>query len=279
MLKRSKKNILVSVIIPAYNEEKYIGKCLNSLREQTFNNFETIIVDDGSTDSTRQIAENYGVRVFSLSHGGPGRARNYGASKAHGKILVFLDADLYLDKNYLESIIRSIVERRCNGTFTVKEFVVNRDNIWSQCWNINAGLPIGERVKYSGDDFGQVYRAILKKEFISNRGFDISLGYIDDRSLTKSGKFAQAVDNAICYHYNPDTLKDVFLSARWIGRSKNFKLSIVNLLRYSFLNSVRVSIKEIMKIAPYEFLIFKIIFDFGIIMGILFKNSRHNFAK
>ena len=82
----------ISVIIPALNEEKYLGRTLDGLRRQSFKNFETIVVDGGSRDSTRRIAGRY-AKVIIERRPGIGRGRNAGAARARGSILVFIDAD------------------------------------------------------------------------------------------------------------------------------------------------------------------------------------------
>ncbi len=83
----------ISVIIPTFNEEKYISHSLEGLQGQTFKDFETIVVDKDSTDSTREIAQRYGAKVILEKANGVGIARNRGAQAARGNILVFLDAD------------------------------------------------------------------------------------------------------------------------------------------------------------------------------------------
>ncbi len=83
----------ISVIIPTYNEEKYIRNVLDGLRDQNFRDFEIIVADWNSTDSTRRIAEQYGARVVPVEAKGIGKARNKGAAAARGKVHVFLDAD------------------------------------------------------------------------------------------------------------------------------------------------------------------------------------------
>lgn len=270
---------LVTVIIPAYNEEKYIQKCLDSLKNQTLENFEIIVVDDGSTDSTRQIASKLGVKVTSLTHGGPGRAKNYGARIASGKILVFLDADMFVEKSYLKKIIKPIIERKCIATYTTQEFVSNTNNIWSRCWNINLELPISQRISKKDTTIGQAFRAILRNKFLKIGGFNPLWGYIDDRSLSALTLKPYPIRNATCYHRNPESLKETFLAARWIGRSIEFKLSLTNLLKYSVLNSIKNSIYKIFNGVPIYFIIFKIIFDVGIFVGMIDKNYKRNFAK
>jgi glycosyltransferase involved in cell wall biosynthesis len=94
----------VSVIIPAFNAERYIQNTLESVFEQTYKDYEVIVVNDGSTDSTQKILDNYGprIRVFTKTNRGPASARNMGIKKASGKYIAFLDADDLWLKNKLK---------------------------------------------------------------------------------------------------------------------------------------------------------------------------------
>ncbi len=274
---------LVSIIIPVYNERKFISKCLDSISDQTYKNFEVIVIDDGSTDNSVELVRNNKiVSLFIQVHRGPGSAKNFGASVAKGEILVFIDGDMYLDKDYLKNIIEPIINKKCIATYTTEEYVANIDNIWSKCWNINVGLSYispARRINLNDETLGMAIRAVLKKNFVSYGGFNPKFGYIDDRSITKLKGEVLAAKNAICYHYNPDRLNDVFLSARWIGRSKMFKLNLSNIIRYSPINSLRIAIKRVWEGAPIYFLIFKIIFDLGILNGIIHNNLSRNRSK
>jgi len=95
-------DVAISVIIPAFNEEKYIMNVFDGLRGQTFRDFETIVVDGNSTDRTRDIARKH-ARVVVEKRRGIGRARNSGAKAANGSILVFLDADTKPSRKLLET--------------------------------------------------------------------------------------------------------------------------------------------------------------------------------
>ena len=105
MMAAKKKELDASIIIPAYNEEKYIGACLGSIKRQKFaGRFEVILGDGNSKDSTRQIAKDYGARVVLENYGTPSGGR-YAATKiARGKILVFVSADVEISPNYLTDI-------------------------------------------------------------------------------------------------------------------------------------------------------------------------------
>ena len=99
----------ISVIVPAYNVEKYIGECLDSLINQTFGDIEIICVNDGSTDSTPDILNEYAssdsrIRVISQKNKGLSGARNTGLRNAEGKYIYFIDSDDYLELDALEKL-------------------------------------------------------------------------------------------------------------------------------------------------------------------------------
>lgn len=105
---------MISVIIPAYNEENYIESTLKSLKSQTFKDFETIVVCNGCTDNTSNIAKKYTSKVYQIEKG-IAKARNLGAEKSNGEILVFLDADTLLFPNTLEKISKTNNFGTCKG--------------------------------------------------------------------------------------------------------------------------------------------------------------------
>jgi glycosyltransferase involved in cell wall biosynthesis len=94
----------ISIIVPAFNEEKFLGNCLLSLREQEFKDFEIIVVDNNSTDKTVEIAKKFGAILVSEKKQGVAFARNKGAKVAKGEVLAFTDADTILPKNWLSRI-------------------------------------------------------------------------------------------------------------------------------------------------------------------------------
>lgn len=99
----------VSVIVPCFNGEKSIGRALNSLKNQTFKDFETIVVDDASKDRSLDVAHNNGVKVISLKKNmGVSFARNKGIEAASGELLLFLDSDCWAGKDWVKNAVADL---------------------------------------------------------------------------------------------------------------------------------------------------------------------------
>lgn len=108
----------VSVIIPAYNTEKYIGKCISSILAQTYTDFELIVVDDGSSDKTPKIIDDFAkqdprVRPIHKFNAGVSAARNTGLNNATGEFVLFVDSDDYIAPTTLERAIAEYDSKHC----------------------------------------------------------------------------------------------------------------------------------------------------------------------
>lgn len=105
----------VSIIIPAYNAEAYVRRCVDSVLAQSFDDFELIIIDDGSKDGTLKILREYGnkrLRVLTQKNQGPALTRNRGIKLARGKYIMFIDCDDYIGPDFLEVYYREICEKK-----------------------------------------------------------------------------------------------------------------------------------------------------------------------
>lgn len=105
-------NDLVSVIVPIYNKEYLIGRCVESLIKQTYTNIEIILVDDGSTDKSLEICQDFQkkdsrIKVYHKDNGGLSDARNYGLAHASGAWIAFVDGDDYVENDYIEILLRN----------------------------------------------------------------------------------------------------------------------------------------------------------------------------
>ena len=111
-----KNNVKVSIIVPVYNVEKYIDKCLSSLVNQTLKDIEIIVVNDGTKDNSQKIVDKYVkkypkmVKSYIKENGGQGSARNYGLEKAIGEYIGYVDSDDYVDKQMFEKLYNKAYE-------------------------------------------------------------------------------------------------------------------------------------------------------------------------
>ena len=104
---------LISVIVPVYNTEKYIEKCVMSILNQTYKNLEIILIDDGSTDNSPQICDSLAkkdnrITVIHQPNGGVSSARNIGLDNTHGDYITFVDSDDYIEPNMIEFLSENI---------------------------------------------------------------------------------------------------------------------------------------------------------------------------
>ena len=264
----------ISVIIPAYNEEKHIAQCLQSLNNQTLKPLEIILVDDGSTDSTFSKIENFDLVVIRQDHSGTGTARNFGANKSRGEILVFIDADMEFDKNFLKDLTKPITgssPKGVSGTFSTQELVKNWDQSLARCWSHHFGFHTRYLVPRD-QKTSPVFRAILKSEFNRVNGFDPSQGYADDWSLSEKLGYQAVATKAKYYHSNPDTLKDIFSQACWRAK-RQYKLGFLGAVYRLFLHSFPLSlVNGLWGAIKYQlpvYFFFKIILDLASFLGIL----------
>ena len=106
---------LISIIVPVYNVEKYLKKCVYSILNQSYKNLEVILVNDGSTDNSGKICdelsrEDSRIKVYHKDNGGLSDARNYGVAKANGEYVGFVDSDDYIDQYMYENLYKAIRE-------------------------------------------------------------------------------------------------------------------------------------------------------------------------
>ncbi len=277
-------NELISIIIPFYNEQEVIADCLLSLSKQTYPNIEIITIDDGSSDSSIQVIKKFPVKILKQDHKGPGVARNIGAQNAKGEILVFVDADMSFDRNFIKDLTVPILKGKTIGTFSKNEMNKNRENLFSRFWNINRGWPVDRLIPPNYPNFSPVFRAILKSEFDSVEGFETTGEYTDDWSLSKKlNKKASLAKGAIYYHSNPENLKEVWQQARWIGKnsflSGNLLRKFRSLLRFSLLSSIASGLyKSIILGFDFRFVLFKVFYDFAVLVSVLksfFKEAKY----
>lgn len=124
---------MISVIIPVYNAEKYIRKSVNSVLNQTYLHFEILLIDDGSTDCSSQLCDEFAsqhdnIRAFHKQNGGASTARNIGLNDAKGEYIFFLDSDDWIKPNALETMITAAKAESADLVFCEAQAIDDEDN-------------------------------------------------------------------------------------------------------------------------------------------------------
>lgn len=135
-------DFLVTIVVPVYNVEKYLSKCIDSIIHQTYKKIEIILVDDGSTDSSGKICDDYKkadnrIKVIHKKNAGVSSARNIGIDEANGEFICFVDSDDYLSNNYVEYMLGLnkktnadfCLSKRCYSTQKDLELTDKTDNV------------------------------------------------------------------------------------------------------------------------------------------------------
>ncbi len=186
---------LISIIIPIYNIEQFLKKCLDSILSQTYPNYEVLLINDGSTDTSEVICKEYvnkynKFQLYTKENNGVSSARNEGIKKARGKYLVFIDGDDYIEKNYIEMLYKPFngydidlsvcgyIKENINGDIIYK--IDDKDNYLSE--RRATILSLFGKDKYYRYQ-GYIYNKLYKKSIIDKYDikFDNEIFFNEDR--------------------------------------------------------------------------------------------------
>lgn len=204
----------ISIIVPVYNSSKYLEKCFESIRVQTFTNFEVIAINDGSTDDSGNICDKYAsmdnrFKVIHKKNEGVSIARNTGIEQSCGKYITFIDSDDWVDEDYLQSMITAIAsscELIVSGV--ISEFSNGSTSILSIQSNYFASTNASQlhNLIRSRLYFGPCNK-LFDSKIIKNQNilFPIGISYGEDRIF--NFQYLKYVDNILTlsyngYHYN-----------------------------------------------------------------------------
>lgn len=202
---------LVSIIVPVYNIERYIKKCLESLCRQSYSNIEIIIVDDGSTDSSGEICDGFAVgdarvKVFHKKNGGLSSARNYGILKAKGEYIALVDGDDFVKKDFIEAMVKKAKEKDADLVICGFNDIVPKEELLS-------GEDAAARLLTSQDNLEIVaWNKLYKKELFKDIRYPEGKKYED--SLTTYKILAEAKNvvympkSLYCYVSRPGSIMD-----------------------------------------------------------------------
>lgn len=207
------KKDLISIIIPIYNVEKYLNKCIDSVINQTYKNLEIILVNDGSTDNCGNICDQYKkidkrIKVIHKKNGGVSSARNVALSNIKGEYIYFIDSDDYIEKDTIELLFNNIIEfdsdiACCNY---YKEYDnEKKDIIISNLKQIMNREEFLNSILNDNSISGYLWNKLYKRElFDKNIRFDESIKIMEDLivnlNITKNISKISYVDKPL-YHY------------------------------------------------------------------------------
>lgn len=213
---------MISVIVPVYNAEKYLRRCLESIVQQSYKDFEVIIVNDGSIDASEKIctefaSRNEQIRIITIANNGVSNARNIGLDAALGDYISFVDADDYLDENYLENYIKLAVSTKAdiviggiqeeNGDrinyLSNKNMVLKKNRIKKLVYSLLDNKSDEENT-YSPQVLGFSYCKLYNKNIVKKIKFNQNIPIREDTIFNVEAFLASdkiALGDFIGYHY------------------------------------------------------------------------------
>lgn len=213
-----------SVVIPAYNSAEMLPTCLQALQAQTLpaDQYEIIVVDDGSTDDTAEVARDLGVRVISQPNAGPAAARNRGALAARGDILLFTDADCTPFPDWVECMTATFTELGvvgAKGVYRTRQRDLVARFVQAEYEDKYDRMRTLETI-----DFVDTYSAGYRRDvFLASGGFDTCFptASVEDQefsfALAETGHRLVFVPNAQVFHIHDRTLAEYARRKFWIG--------------------------------------------------------------
>jgi cellulose synthase/poly-beta-1,6-N-acetylglucosamine synthase-like glycosyltransferase len=213
---------LISVIVPAFNARETLGPCLRALHAQTHPADEIIVVDDGSTDGTAELARRYDVHVIRQANAGPAAARNAGARTASGDLLLFTDADCVPCPDWIARMVNPFADDSVAGAKGV--YRSTQTELVSRFVQIEYEDRYDRMSKQDSIDFVDTYSAAYRRElFLESGGFDTTFptASVEDQEfsfrLAEAGHRLVFVPDACVTHTHDRTVTEYIRRKFWIG--------------------------------------------------------------
>jgi len=236
----------VSIIIPARNAEKTIKKCLDSVLNLDYKNYEVIVIDDGSEDRTPEILENYKDKIKIIKNIkalGPSQSRNMAVKEAKGEYLAFTDADCFVDKSWLTELISGFKESKIVSVGGIQEIPKDEtefgrkvSEFFKKIGFISDYMHIAKRKESVEVNHNPSCNVMYRKDiFLEENGFlenlwpgeDVELDY----RLRKKGYKIIFNPKAIVYHYRPSNLKSFLKMMYRYGWAQGFLVKKYGIFR------------------------------------------------
>lgn len=240
----------ISIIVPVYNDEKYVGRCINSILAQTFTDFELLLIDDGSKDTSGKICDEYAnrdrrIKVFHKENGGVSTARNAGIKNSNGEWIIFLDSDDYFLPEALSTLL---------GVVTKYDCFVGTGNYWLQrgldkfeiCFRRTGVVKDNFRSWFFMTCFPRTGNTLIHSSLLKNEMFNEDLSLYEDAELffkimrtnkvayTTSFVFVYSLDDLGLSKGSKDINKDFRFSMDFSGKTFWEKMSLAYMLNQSF---------------------------------------------
>jgi len=210
----------ISIIVPIYNVEKYLRDCIESIENQTYQEIEILLINDGSTDSSLEICKEYArknnkIKIINKKNGGLSDARNVGLEHAKGKYIMFVDSDDYLAPNSCEVLYNAIKDTDFqfitgNFAFTNNDGIPWKKPMFSEKFdNIILGIEDYKKAFYLVNS--TVWNKIFRKEFIDNHGLKFEVGLLAEDAVFTTLAFLKTKKTCyikdIVYYYRQREIK------------------------------------------------------------------------
>lgn len=216
---------LVSVIVPVYNEEKHLHRCIDSVLSQTYCNIELLLIDDGSRDNSGVICDEYAAKdsrvcVFHKENGGVSKARNWGISHSAGEWILFLDSDDYLLNDAVETLLSHTVQNKT--LISCGNLYLEKDSRSVFCTGIRSGVISNNfRAWYFNTVCLCAGATLYHRSIVNEKMYNESLSRYEDAScifdLLRTHKLSYINKCVMVY-----SLDDRGLSAKCIDRHRDY---------------------------------------------------------
>ncbi len=217
---------LISVVLPIYNVEDYLEKCMDSVLNQTYSNIEIILVDDGSPDSCPKMCDEYvkkdkRVKVVHKENGGLSDARNAGIKASNGEYITFIDSDDYVDKDYIEFLYNTIKKENADIAIGAHRVLYDSGKIIEKATHENSILKpkkVLERILYDdGIDlsaWGKLYKISLFEDIKFPKGRLFEDSATTYMLVDKSKKIAINSESKYNYIIRKDSISNAKFSPK-----------------------------------------------------------------
>ena len=219
-------NELISVIVPIYNVEEYLSKCVDSIINQTYKNLEIILIDDGSTDKSSIICDNYQltdsrVVVVHKENGGLSSARNYGIEISNGDLIGFVDSDDYLEPTFYEELRKNM--QYYNSDISVCNYFIDKNNIKKVELKDVEDFCISKKTKF--EYLENIYRVmtIFAWNKLYKRSIFKSIRFPEGINFEDAYIICEVLDNAEKVSYITKALYNYTYREKSISHSFNLK--------------------------------------------------------